>query len=84
MFYAASFTGPGSPCRPLEVILRRVLAENENRGGDTSPGVKGNTYLRVRLRPQRKDQLDPSLTGGRLSGGLPSFRSTISLIPKCA
>jgi len=32
-----------------------MLAENENYDGDTSPGGKGNTHVRVRLRSQRKD-----------------------------
>jgi hypothetical protein len=30
-------------------------SENESHDGDTSPGGKGNTHLRVRLRSQRKD-----------------------------
>ncbi len=43
-----------------------MLAENEGLDGDTSPGRKGNTHLRVRLRSQRKDQCRHSPTGIRV------------------
>ena len=37
------------------LFCARMLAENESHDGDTSPGGKGNTHLRVRLRSQRKN-----------------------------
>ena len=54
--HTASFAGPGSRRRPLDVVLCKMLAENEGREGDASAGGKGNTHLRMRVRSQRKDQ----------------------------
>ena len=43
--YALSYAEPGSPCRLLDVVLSRLLAENENHHGGTSAGWEGNTHL---------------------------------------
>jgi hypothetical protein len=78
--YAASFARPAGPCRPLDVILCRVLAENDNHDGDARPGRKGNPHLRVCLRSQRKDQLGHSSAGKRFSG-FTRFNSDVAQRP---
>jgi len=61
--YAPIYAGPGSPCWLLDIVLSRVLAENETHHGDTSPGWEGNTHLRMRLRSQGTDYRGPFLDG---------------------
>jgi hypothetical protein len=52
-----------------------MLAENEGHEGHASAGGKGNTHLRVHLRPQRKDQRGHSSTGSRDRSGFASFHA---------
>lgn len=78
---AASLAGAGRPCRRLDVVLRGVLAENEDHDGGASPTREGNTDLRVRLRSQRKDRRGPSLAeAARIAATQASGASTIPLV----
>ena len=48
-FHHVYHADTGRPCCPRDVILSRLLAQNENRYGNTDPQWERKAYLRVRL-----------------------------------
>ena len=52
--YSASITR-SDPCRPLDIVLCRMLAENESHDGDTSPERDGKHPPMSASASQRKD-----------------------------
>jgi hypothetical protein len=47
--YPPIYADTGRPCCPRDAVLSRLLAENENRYGNTDPRWERKAYLRVRL-----------------------------------